>query len=204
MIFKRLVLLPLLLPMSRRKNWLNQFNRYFFPLLVVGIGLYGVWDLIVLPFAKFERPVEVCTTTITDVAVLRPSTNPDQPPKRIQAPADLPIVVPAGEKRILSMTIENPDKKSVVHRWRATSGQFENPVSVGNESVYVAPRSLVNDTLTVEATLQGCSVAQRTLKFAIVPSTSAPLTEQALPSPSPTFPSSPDAENSTSPDGGLQ
>lgn len=170
--------------MSRKKTWLDQFNRYFLPLLVIGIGVYGTWDLIVLPLLRFEQPVEACTTTITDVAVLRPSTNPDQPPRRVQAPEGLPIVVPAGEKRILAMTIANPDNKAVIHRWQAIHGQFENPVSVGNESVYVAPRSLVNDTLTVEATLQGCAAAKRELQTAIVPSASAPLTDQVLPSPS--------------------
>lgn len=172
--------------MAKRQTWLDQLNRYIFPVLVVAIGLYGTWDLIVLPNARIERPLNVCTTTIADVAVFKLSPKSDQPPKRIQAPAGLPIVVPAGETRILSIDVSNPDEKPVIYQWRATYGQFESRYSMQNRSAYIAPRSLINDTLTLEATTQGCAAAKRTIEIAVVPSADVPLLDQPLPAPSPT------------------
>jgi hypothetical protein len=182
--------------MAKRQTWLEQINRYVLPLVVVGIGLYGTWDLIVRPLAKIEQPLNVCTTNVIDVAVLKPATQPDQPPRRVQAPEGLPIVVPAGETRLLSIEVENPEQQPVVYQWQATHGQFAARITVENQSAYTAPRSLVNDTITVQATLQGCSPAKRTIDLAIVPSAKAPMTEQplpetpALPSPTPSIPSS--------------
>ena len=61
---------PLHRPMAKRQTWLEQLNRYVLPLVVVGIGLYGTWDLIVQPLARIEQPLNVCTTNVIDVAVL--------------------------------------------------------------------------------------------------------------------------------------
>ena len=171
--------------MAKRQTWVDQLSRIIMPLLVVAIGIYGAWDLVIQPLIPVERlTTNACETTIIDVSVLKPSTNPNQPPKRINAPEGLPIVVPANEKRIISVVINNPNEKPVVYQWKATTGQFESRVSVDGESTYVAPNSLVNDTITVEATLQGCSFAQRTIKIAVVPSATAPLGDQPIPEPS--------------------
>lgn len=163
------------------RHWLEQLNHYVVPLMVVGIGAYGAWDLVIRPFVRFEQPAEVCLTTLTDVAVLKPSAKPDQPPKRIQAPKGLPIIVPAGESRLLSIGVDNPDEKPVMYQWRATYGQFTSRITTENQSEYAAPRSLINDTVTVEASVQGCSAAKRTIEFAIVPSAKVPLSDQPLP-----------------------
>lgn len=172
--------------MAKRQNWLEQLNRYIVPLVVVAIGIYGTWDLIVQPMMRVEQPVEVCVTRIFDVAVLKPSTKPNEPPKRVQAPEGLPLVVPAGEQRIFSVDVDNPDQKPVMYQWQATHGQFASRVSVESKSDYTAPRSLVNDKITVEATLQGCSPVKRTVDLAIVPSAKVPLSNEPLPMPAET------------------
>lgn len=167
--------------MAKRQTWLEQLNRYVLPLVVVGIGLYGTWDLIVQPLAKFQPPASTCDTNLLTVTVFKPSSTPGQPPKRIQAPKGLPIVVPAGEKRIFSVVVENPEEKSVVYQWRPTYGQFASRVTIEPEGTYTAPRSLVNDTITIEAALQGCAAAKRTIEIAVVPSANIPLSDQPLP-----------------------
>ncbi|MDX2239189.1 MAG: hypothetical protein NW224_00725 [Leptolyngbyaceae cyanobacterium bins.302] len=180
--------------MAKRQTWIDQLNRYVFPLVVLAIGLYGTWDLIIQPYARIEQPLTTCSTNVIDVAVLKPSTNPNHPPKRVQAPEGLPIVVPAGEQRLLAITVDNPEQQSVMYQWQATHGQFASRVTVESQSAYTAPRNLVNDTVTVEATLQGCSPTKRTVDLAIVPSAKVPMTDQplpetpALPSPTPSIP----------------
>lgn len=169
--------------MAKRQTWIEQINRYVFPLVVAAIGLYGTWDLIVQPYMKVDQPVEACTTRVTDVALLKPGAKPDQPPKRIQAPEGLPMVVPAGEKRLLSVVVDNPEQKPVTYQWEATYGRFASQITVEEQTTYTAPRSLVNDTVTVEATLQGCTPVQRTVDLAIVPSAQVPLSEEPLPAP---------------------
>jgi len=168
--------------MANRQTWLEQLGRYGFPLLVVGVGIYGTWDLVVSPFmSTLKQPETVCMTTVANVAVFKPSTKPDQPPKPVQATKGLPIVVPAGEKRLISVEVENPDDKSVMYQWRSKYGQFESPITTDKQATYTAPRSLINDTITVEATVQGCSAAKRTVELAIVPSANVPLSNQPLP-----------------------
>ncbi|MDX2230962.1 MAG: hypothetical protein NW220_15085 [Leptolyngbyaceae cyanobacterium bins.349] len=170
--------------MSKRQTWFDQLRRYCLPLIVVAIGLYGTWDLVAQPLIglfRVEQPVDLCATQVYDVAVFKPSSNPNQPPKRVQSTAGLPIIVPAAEQRLLSVDIENPDQKSAMYQWRATYGQFDSRITIENQSVYTAPLSLVNDTITVEATLQGCSPTKRTLELAIIPSTQVPSTNQPIP-----------------------
>lgn len=169
--------------MAKPQTWLEQLNRYGVPLVVAAIGVYGTWDLIVQPWMRVEQPVEVCSTRIFDVAVLKPSPKPEEPPKRIQAPEGLPLVVPAGETRIFSVDMDNPDQKPVVYQWRSTYGQFASRVTVEGKTTYTAPRSLVNDKITVEATLQGCAPVKRTVELAIVPSAKFPLANDPLPMP---------------------
>ncbi|EKQ69054.1 hypothetical protein OsccyDRAFT_1661 [Leptolyngbyaceae cyanobacterium JSC-12] len=164
--------------MTKRQTWIDQLNRYVFPLVVVGIGMYGTWDLIIQPLSKVQPPTNTCTTLLVNVTVLKPSSQPGQPPKKIQAPKGLPIVVPAGEKRIFLASVENPDEKSVIYQWRSTYGQFESRVTMEPQSIYTAPRSLVNDTITLEASVQGCAPAKRTIEIAVVPSANVPLSEQ--------------------------
>jgi len=169
--------------MAKRQDWLDQLNRYIAPLAVVGIGLYGTWDLIVQPLVSFAPPTQICVTQVFDVAVLKPSTKPDQPPKRVQAPEGLPIVVPAGEQRIFSVDVHNPDEKPVMYQWQATHGKFASRVTMEQQTTYTAPRSLVNDTITIETTVQGCSPVRRTINLAIIPSAKVPASGQPIPAP---------------------
>lgn len=180
--------------MAKETNWLEQLNRYIVPIVVVGIGIYGTWDLIVQPLIPVDTPSTACSTTVVAVTVLKPSADPSQPPQPVTVTEGLPIVVPAGETRLIEVEIENPDEQSAMYQWKATYGAMESRVSVGNRMVYTAPRSLVDDTITVEASLQRCIPAKRTLTFAIVPSNKVPLEAPtvlpSLPSPQPTAPSS--------------
>ena len=180
--------------MAKETNWLEQLNRYLVPIVVVGIGIYGTWDLIVQPLLPVDTPLTDCSTTIVAVTVLKPSADPSQPPKPVPVTEGLPIVVPAGETRLIEVEIVNPEEQSAMYQWKATYGAMESRISVNNRMVYTAPRSLVDDTITVEASLQRCTPAKRNLTFAIVPSNKVPLEAPtvmpSLPSPQPTAPSS--------------
>jgi len=179
--------------MAKPQTWLEQFNRYVIPLGVLGIAVYGTWDLLIQPLMNDRQSLNVCMTQMVEVAVFKPATKLNQSPKRIQAPDGLAIVVPAGEQRLFSATIDNTEELPVTYQWRATYGRFSNRTTVENKAMYTAPKSLVNDLVTVEATLRGCSATKRTLNFAIVPSAKVPLTNEPLteptdfPTPTPTF-----------------
>lgn len=169
--------------MSNKPSWLDQLSRMVFPVAVVAIAGYGAWDLLLRDSFNLRPPAEACSTAIDNVAVFKPSADPEQPPQRVQAPPGLAIVVPAGEKRIIAVAVDNPEEKGVVHNWRAVYGQFGSRLTVDPESVYTAPLSLVNDTITIEVAKQGCTAATRTLDIAVIPSATAPLPDQPLPSP---------------------
>ena len=169
--------------MSDFSKWLERVNRLIFPVVVVGIILYGTWDLLIRDSIQLPQPTANCDTTILDVAVFEPSVLPNQTPRRVQTPANLAIIVPAGEKRILSVSVVNPDDKGVVHQWTAVYGQFDSRITVDSDVTYTAPQSLVNDTLTLEATRQGCTAARRTLEMAVIPAANAPLPPPLEPTP---------------------
>ena len=180
--------------MANDKNWLEQLNRYAVPIVVIGIGIYGTWDLVVQPLLPVNAPQADCSTTIVAVTVLKPSVDPSQPPQPVPVTEGLPIVVPAGETRLIEVEIVNPEEQSTLFQWKATYGTMESRVSTGNRMVYTAPRSLVDDTVNIEASLQRCIPAKRSLTFAIVPSNKVPLEAPtvlpSLPSPQPSAPSS--------------
>jgi len=161
---------------------------------VILIGVYGTWDLVVKPLVRVDQvPVEACITPVTNVMVEKPA-KPGVPGKTVAAPEGLPLVVPAGEKRTISVDIENPDEKPVIYTWKATYGTFSSGVSTENQSTYIAPTSLVNDKITVEVRLQGCSRTKRTVAIAVVPSAGTPLpdpTQPTLPNPSTVDPLAP-------------
>ncbi|NJP11797.1 MAG: hypothetical protein HC866_21910 [Leptolyngbyaceae cyanobacterium RU_5_1] len=168
--------------MSEKQTWIDRLSRITSPILITAITTYGIWDLAVKPWIK-EPQAEACTTTVTGVFLEELSLKPDQSGKEIEAPEGLPVVVPAREKRAITVRVDNPKGKSVVYNWRATYGNFASPITNNSRSVYTAPSSLVNDTVSVEARLQGCSTAKRSVKIAVVPSTSNPTEELTEPSP---------------------
>lgn len=169
--------------MSDFSKWLERLNRLVFPVVVVGIIFYGAWDLLIRDSINLPQPTANCETTILDVAVFEPSVVPNGPRRRVQTPANLAIIVPAGEKRIIAVNVVNPDDKGVVHQWQAVYGQFDSRITVDSEVVYTAPQSLVNDTLTLSATRQGCTAAKRTLEMAVIPAANAPLPPPVSPTP---------------------
>jgi hypothetical protein len=173
------------------ESWLEQLSRVVAPVAVVAIASYGAWDLVIQPLLHSRRITEdTCSTRIANIFIEKPGSNPSEPSKKVKAPEDLPLVVPAGEQRPIIIEVENPESESAIYAWNATYGQFNSRRSAENRAIYTAPRKLINDKLTLEVTVGTCSTAKRTITIAVVPSASMPL--EPLPSVpnSPTFPSS--------------
>jgi hypothetical protein len=180
------------------KSWIEQLNQVVLPIAVVLVGGYGAWDLVIKPWTK-ETPIsEACTPTVTGTYIDIPG-KAGRPAKQIKMASNLPAVVPAGEKRSISVQLNNPDDKPVVYTWKATYGRFESGVTSDGRSTYIAPPNLVDDSILVEVRMQGCTVVTQTAKIAVTLSASTPTQplgtpiplnpnlppESALPSPAP-------------------
>jgi hypothetical protein len=167
--------------MAEKQPWVDRINRVIAPIVVIAIGAYGTWDVVVKPWLRVEQPIQACSTVVTGVFVNTSDPKTGKLKDRLEVPEGLPAVVTAGETRTISVEVDNPESTPVIYQWRATYGQFQSRVTTENQSVYVAPSQLVNDTLTMEVKMQGCTVTKRTIKVAIVPSPNMPLPTQPLP-----------------------
>jgi hypothetical protein len=171
------------LHMANQPTFFERLGQIVPSIAVMLIGAYGTWDLVIKPLVQVDQaPTQACATLVMGVMVEKPA-KPGTSAKKASAPEGLPLVVPAGEKRIISIEVDNPDDKPVVYTWKATYGQFSSRVTTDNQATYTAPTALVNDKITVEVRLQGCSMAQRTVTIAVVPSAGAPLPDPTLPNP---------------------
>lgn len=169
--------------MANQPTFFERLGQIVPSIAVILIGAYGTWDLVIKPLVQVDQaPIQACVTSVTSVIVEKPAKS-GEPAKPVSAPEGLPLVVPAGEKRTISIDVDNPDQKPVIYTWKATYGQFSSRVSTENQATYTAPTALVNDKITVEVRLQGCSMAQRTVTIAVVPSASSPLPASTLPNP---------------------
>lgn len=169
--------------MANQPTFFERLGQIVPSIAVMLIGAYGTWDLVIKPLVQVDQvPTQTCATLVTGVMVEKPA-KPGTRAKKASAPEGLPLVVPAGEKRIISIAVDNPDDKPVIYTWKATYGQFSSRVTTDNQATYTAPNALVNDKITVEARLQGCSVAQRTVTIAVVPAVGSPLPDPTLPDP---------------------
>jgi hypothetical protein len=171
-------------------SWLERLNQIFVTVAIVAVGSYGTWDLIIRPWAKEAPQVALCTPTITRLALDLPGKG-GKSGKAIAARSDLPVIVPAGEQRGVSVQVENPDDKGVTYNWRATYGTFDSSVTTDGRAIYRAPNSLVDDTITVEVRMQGCSLVTQTAAIAVVPSATAPSQPLSDPDPIPPAPANP-------------
>lgn len=169
--------------MANQPTFFERLGQIVPSIAVILIGAYGTWDLVLKPLVQVDQvPTQACVTSVTSVTVEKPA-KAGEPAKQVSAPEGLPLVVPAGEKRTISIDVDNPDQKPVIYTWKATYGQFSSRVSTKNQATYTAPTALVNDKITVEVRLQGCSMAQRAVTIAVVPSASSPLPASTLPNP---------------------
>ncbi len=167
--------------MANQSTFFERLGQIVPSIAVMLIGAYGTWDLVIKPLVQVDQaPTQACTTLVTGVMVEKPA-KPGTSAKKTSAPEGLPLVVPAGEKRVISIAVDNPDDKPIIYTWKATYGQFSSRVTTDNQATYTVPNALVNDKITVEARLQGCSVAQRTVTIAVVPSAGSPLPDPTLP-----------------------
>ena len=158
--------------MPKNQSWIEQISQIASPIAIAAIVGYGTWDLILQPLFKVEPFSTVCTARILSVSVNRLSLSPELPDDEPQLPGGLPIAVPAGEKRAITVRLENPDRKSVLFTWKADRGKI-NPQgsSASSRAVYTAPKTLMNDPVTVLVQIQGCDAEERSLTLAVVPAT---------------------------------
>ncbi|MEX0270864.1 hypothetical protein AB3R30_17115 [Leptolyngbyaceae cyanobacterium UHCC 1019] len=161
--------------MPENQSWIDQISRVGSPIAIAAIIGYGTWDLIVQPLFQGETLSNVCTARILSVSVNKLSLNPEFAEDEPQLPEGLPIVVPAGEKRAITVRLENPDRKPVLFTWKADRGKI-NPQgsSASSRAVYTAPKTLMNDPVSVLVQVQGCDLEERSLTMAVVPATPAP------------------------------
>lgn len=174
--------------MPENQSWIEQISRVGSPIAIAAIIGYGTWDLILRPLVKVETPSNVCTAKILSVAVNRLSLSPELT-EEPQLPEGLPIAVPAGEKRAITVRLENPDRQPVLFTWKADRGKL-NPQgsSASSRAVYTAPKTLTNDPVTVQVQVQGCDLQERFLTIAVVPATQ---TAPIPPTPAIPLPASP-------------
>lgn len=158
--------------MPENQSWVDQISRVASPIAIAAIVGYGTWDLILQPLFKIEPFSNTCTARILSVSVNRLSLSPELPDDEPQLPEGLAIAVPAGEKRAITVRLENPDRKPVLFTWKADRGKI-NPQgsSASNRAVYTAAKTLMNDPVTVQVQVQGCDLEERSLTIAVVPAT---------------------------------
>ncbi len=170
--------------MPENQSWIDQISRVASPIAIAVMIGYGTWDLILQPLFKVESSSTACTARILSVSANRLSLNSESLDDEPQLPAGLPIAVPAGEKRAITVRLENPDRKPVLFTWKADRGKI-NPQgsSASSRAVYTSPKTLMNDSVSVLVQIQGCDIEERSLTLAIVPATSIkpPSTEVDLP-----------------------
>jgi len=174
--------------MPKNQSWIEQISQIASPIAIAAIVSYGTWDLILQPLFKVEPFSTACTARILSISANRLSLNPEFPDDEPQLPEGLPIAVPAGEKRAITVRLENPDRKPVLFTWKADRGKI-NPQgsSASSRAVYTSPKTLMNDSVSVLVQIQGCDIEERSLTLAIVPATpiQPPPTEVELPPTSP-------------------
>jgi hypothetical protein len=158
--------------MPENQSWIDQISRVASPIAIATIIGYGAWDLIIQPLFKVELSSPICRAKILSVSVNRLNLSPELSDNEPQLPEGLPIVVPAGEKRAITVRLENPDRKPVLFTWKADRGKI-NPQgsSANNRAVYTAPKTLMNDPVSVLVQVQGCDLEERSLTMAVVPKT---------------------------------
>ncbi|MBM0742765.1 hypothetical protein JOY44_14310 [Phormidium sp. CLA17] len=158
--------------MPENQSWIEQISRVGSPIAIAAIIGYGTWDLILQPLFKSETAGNICRARILSVSVNRLSLSPELSAEEPQLPEGLPIAVPVGEKRAITVRLENPDRQPVLFTWKAEYGKL-NPQgsSANSRSVYTAPKTLTNDPITVQVQVQGCDLEERSLTIAVVPST---------------------------------
>jgi hypothetical protein len=169
--------------MTNEPTFFERLGQIVPSIAVILIGAYGTWDLVIKPFVQVNQaPTQACATSLIGVTIEKPAKPGELSKKRV-TPTGLPLVVPAGEKRTISVNVDNPEEKPVVYTWKATYGQFSSRVTTDNQVTYTAPTALVNDKIILEARLQGCSVAQRIVTIAVVPSAGSPLPDSTFANP---------------------
>jgi hypothetical protein len=158
--------------MPKNQSWIEQMSQIASPIAIAAIVAYGTWDLILQPLFKVNPLSNVCTARILSVSVNRLSLSPELSTEEPQLPEGLPIAVPAGEKRAITVQLENPNRNPVLFTWKADRGKL-NPQgsSASSRAVYTAPKTLMNDPVTVQVQVQGCDLEERSLTIAVVPAT---------------------------------
>jgi hypothetical protein len=158
--------------MPERPSWIDKISRVATPIAIAAIISYGTWDLVLQPLFKFENFGNVCNAKILSVSVSRLSLSPELSADEPQLPEGLPIAIPAGEKRAITVQLDNPDQKPALFTWKADRGKI-NPQgsSASSRAVYTAPKTLMNDPVSVQVQVQGCEIEGRFLTLAVVPAT---------------------------------
>jgi hypothetical protein len=181
--------------MSGQAKW---FNRAISPTVIVLIGAYGLWDVVVQPFmAGLKKPPAVCQVVVAETIVAKPGDHQTEPSRSPSAkesptpqssqepivPAALPIVVPVGKTLTVTVQVTNPDDQPVTYTWEALRGQINPRWGTHNWTTYTAPLQLVDDLVSVRITSPGCIPVRRSKTIAIVPAASpSPLPSLPVPS----------------------
>jgi hypothetical protein len=171
--------------MSGQANWLN---RAIGPTVIVLIGAYGLWDVVIQPFiAGLKKTPTICQVVVAGMEV-KPSDRPAETASPTTGqepivPAGLPVVVATGGKLNIRLEVSNPDNQPLNYTWKALHGQIISP-SRSNRAIYTAPDRLVDDVVSVQVVSPGCLPIQKSRTIAVVPAAST--------TPLPSLPASPD------------
>jgi hypothetical protein len=159
--------------MPENQSWIDNVSRVASPIAIAAIIGYGTWDLILQPLFNVEIVRNACTARVLNVSVNRLGLSPElESNEEPQLPEGLPIAIPSGEKRAITVQLENPDRQPVIFTWKAKRGNISpQGSSASSRAVYTAPKTLTNDPVTVQIQIQGCEVQERSLTMAVVPST---------------------------------
>jgi hypothetical protein len=179
--------------MSGQANWLS---RAIGPTVILLIGVYGLWDVVIQPFmAGLKKAPTVCQVIVAEMQV-KPGDRPletasSSTGQEAIVPSGLPVVAATGGKLNVSLEVTNPDDQPVNYTWKALYGRVIAPSTSSKRAIYTAPDRLVDDVISVRVVSPGCLPVEKNRTIAVVPSNS--------PSPLPTLPASPDPLSTPSP-----
>ncbi len=121
-----------------------------------------------------------------------PVTFTDTPGSRCQINASqLSVekkVIKINESIKVSIRADNPAGQALLFNWQAVYGQMDPGLRADSaQSIYTAPSKSVDDTISVEITMPGCTPVKRSQQIAVIlPSVTPILSSTATPKPAPT------------------
>jgi hypothetical protein len=129
----------------------RSIDRIVVPIVVALVGSAGFWAYLQGIFPFQVRPSsQACQINVAEISLER-------------------AVIEVNQSIGVSVRADNPDGSSLLYNWQAAYGQMNPSVRSKNpQSVYTAPATPVDDTISVDITLANCNSVRKTQDISVL------------------------------------